>query len=152
MISPDVPGRRVAVLGCAADTMCAAQHVQDADILVHQASAPAADSQQVCSHILCPSQRSFLGQTKRHFGPLKSSTLSLVSENSPPVSSLSTVHRYFRAAGIPDEQNLVLVRSSGSSKETSAKTQLGYSLSGRGRRTVGGAWLRNCQGVTQCDG
>ncbi|KAK9862524.1 hypothetical protein WJX84_006099 [Apatococcus fuscideae] len=40
VISPDLPGRKVGIIGCAADTLPAAKHVVDADVLIHHATSP----------------------------------------------------------------------------------------------------------------
>ena len=59
VISPDLPGRKVAILGCAADTLPAAGHIQDADVLVHHASHPRVHSppvqKGVCMRVLSSS-------------------------------------------------------------------------------------------------
>ncbi len=41
VISPDLPGRKVGIMGCAADTLPAAIHLDAADILVHPATLAA---------------------------------------------------------------------------------------------------------------
>ncbi|KAK9821050.1 hypothetical protein WJX74_006080 [Apatococcus lobatus] len=43
VISPDLPGRKVGIMGCAADTLPAAIHLDAADVLVHPATLAAAD-------------------------------------------------------------------------------------------------------------
>ena len=39
VISPDLPGRKVGIMGCAADTLPAAVHLDGADVLVHPATS-----------------------------------------------------------------------------------------------------------------
>lgn len=41
VISPDLPGRKVGILGCAADTLPAANYLDGADILVHPVTSAA---------------------------------------------------------------------------------------------------------------
>ena len=50
VISPDLPGRKVGIIGCAADTLPAAKHVVDADVLIHHATSPT----------VCPSYPEFM--------------------------------------------------------------------------------------------
>ena len=41
VISPDLPGRKVGIMGCAGDTLPAASHLEGADVLVHPVTSAA---------------------------------------------------------------------------------------------------------------